>query len=338
MSRPWRAPALFAAVLALGCAPSAEPPIQDDAAVEALLRLHHEQRVAHVLRASDRLFTAARFLEWEDVAPPMVRVADDGSLATVAVEKRVRVLVETEGQPLREDARRFTWVGTWQREAGDWQLVGLASTDRPEDDPDPTLPESHLAAYAILHAARDAVGGQAAVAAIATVSLAAECDGPRGPFTTAVRSARDGRVVFVQRFAEPALPDRARRTIHPGGRRRIRHARRYVGSRRIRRLRSRRHPGWVRRELGQRGLGQSALSEHHHRAWLAGGPARGRAIERMGIGARGSVLLTLEGEKRVDSLIVAWPSGAVDRTGPVPGRSTILTRKGDTPRQSGVAK
>lgn len=44
------------------------------------------------------------------------------------------------------------------------------------------------------------MGGATAVEAIETVEAIAECKGPRGPYRTLVKTARDGRIVFQQDF------------------------------------------------------------------------------------------------------------------------------------------
>ena len=92
------------------------------------------------------------------------------------------------------------------------------------------------------------------------------------------------------------------------------------------------------------------------RSWLTV-RLEGSRSNRMGVGARGTVVLSMDGgarrlhrwmdaatgyagqnepvlhfglgtADRVDSLIIAWPSGTVDRLGPVRARSTVTVREG----------
>jgi hypothetical protein len=197
--------------------------------VEELLRLHHQQRVAHVLgdaalltmphapgftsvnrgtierpsREESRAmfqsyFSAVRFLEWEDVRPPVIRVSPSGDWAETVVSKRVRLIPADTVRAKSQYHTTFGWVARWERVDGRWQLATLASTDSSQGDRG--LLAEQVRAYEILLRAREAVGGAAAVARIATMRFAAQCEGPGGPFQTTVASARDGRVRLEQRF------------------------------------------------------------------------------------------------------------------------------------------
>lgn len=146
--------------LACGCAATAGRP--DDRA--ALLALHEAQRRAHLaedaaglvaLFADDfvelregvlvrptraasearlrRYFEAVEFLAWDDLAPPEIRLSDDGTLATMAVQKLVRLrTVGADGSPSVERTI-FAWLATCVREEGGWRLAGVVSTRRAED-------------------------------------------------------------------------------------------------------------------------------------------------------------------------------------------------------------
>jgi hypothetical protein len=71
------------------------------------------------------------FQEWDDIAPPIVRVAPDGRMAYVVVQKRVRrTEADSAGTP-RADHTVFAWVEIYQKLAGHWTLMLVASTDRP---------------------------------------------------------------------------------------------------------------------------------------------------------------------------------------------------------------
>jgi len=213
---------------------SAARGVQDDP-VEELLRLHHLQRVAHVLgdahalaetsapqyvelnrgrvttRTPEELrerftsyFSAVRFLEWEDVHPPRIRLSPDGEWAEMIVEKRVRTIPADTTLSARQGQAVFAWLERWVRPESVWRLATIASTDRPLAEDSTASLAARVRAYEILRRARAALGGEEAVARIATLRFVAECEGPRGPFRTTVVSARDGRVAFEQRF--PARP------------------------------------------------------------------------------------------------------------------------------------
>jgi hypothetical protein len=54
----------------------------------------------------------------------------------------------------------------------------------------------------VLAAARSRLGGDAAIDSIRTIDALAACRGPRSRYQTRVRSAKDGRVIFEQRFED----------------------------------------------------------------------------------------------------------------------------------------
>lgn len=204
-----------------------------DEAVEELLRLHHEQRVAHVLADAalltspfaadfvemslgrmstptadqararfDSYLNSVHFLEWENTRPPVIRLSPDGKWAEMLVSKRVRALpADPEATP-SEVSMTFAWSERWSRTDDGWKLSTIVSTDRPSAGTSDASPADRLQAHRILTRAREALGGLDAVARVATLSFTSECSGPNGEFRTEVASARDGRAKFVQRFAD----------------------------------------------------------------------------------------------------------------------------------------
>jgi hypothetical protein len=145
-----------AAVLALGCAPTVD--LEGDRA--ELLRLHEEQRVAHLTADADLLISAladdftnisegrierpdrelnrarfqgyldsVEFLEWDDISPPVIRISADGTMAYVMVHKRVRLL--RDGSSDKEEHTVYAWLETYEKRDGVWRLTTVASTDRP---------------------------------------------------------------------------------------------------------------------------------------------------------------------------------------------------------------
>jgi hypothetical protein len=210
---------------------AASPSNGQEPALEALLRLHHAHRSAHVLNDPDglaatfadtlvqvsggavaRLSRAAlresfrgylgsvEFLEWENVAAPEISLTPDGRTADVVVTKRVRLLASSATDGTSEIASRYAWTERWDRTNDGWRLARIVSTDA-EEPADSVPVVARSAALETLQRARVALGGEAAVAGVAMVAFDADCEGPGGPFHTTVRSARDGRVVFRQEYA-----------------------------------------------------------------------------------------------------------------------------------------
>ena len=140
------------------CAP--RPDLGADRA--ALLRLHAVAQTAHLEKRPDLLvasfadsflnisrgavtlrtpaesrarfqayFQRSTFLEWADLAPPLIRMSPDGQMAYVIVQKRVRLTaLDSAGVP-RPEHTLFAWVELYEKQGGRWTLMAVASTDRP---------------------------------------------------------------------------------------------------------------------------------------------------------------------------------------------------------------
>ncbi len=149
------------AALSAACTRPASDPDADRA---ALLRLHDLQREAHISKQAQLLtgtfadtfysiargrvttptraesdarlsayFAQSTFLEWDDIAPPIVSVSPDGQMAYIIVQKRVRLTSpDSTGHP-GEERTDFAWLETWEKRDGQWRLTTVASTDRPGD-------------------------------------------------------------------------------------------------------------------------------------------------------------------------------------------------------------
>jgi hypothetical protein len=146
-----------AALLTAACAPP-QPDLAADRA--ALLRLHEEQRTAHLERKAalltgsfaDTFFSVSRgqvatpsreastqrfqayfdqaaFRAWDDLAPPVIRISPDGRMAYVIVQKRVGLLSTDSTRPPDPDTI-YAWIATYEKFHSQWRLTALASTDR----------------------------------------------------------------------------------------------------------------------------------------------------------------------------------------------------------------
>jgi hypothetical protein len=132
-----------------------------------LLRLHELQRKAHLEKKAELLvstfsdsfvelshgvvsrpgreesrqgmqayFDRSTFQEWADIVPPIIRISPDGRMAYVIVQKSVRLTSpDSLGVP-RADHTVFAWMEVYEKQAGNWMLVGVASTDRPGSSAD----------------------------------------------------------------------------------------------------------------------------------------------------------------------------------------------------------
>lgn len=76
-------------------------------------------------------FDRSTFQEWADLAPPIIRISPYGQMAYVIVQKQVRLsALDSAGVP-RPEHTVFAWVELYEKRAGKWTLMAVASTDRP---------------------------------------------------------------------------------------------------------------------------------------------------------------------------------------------------------------
>ena len=126
-----------------------------------ILRMHEEQKTAHLTydaelmvgdyperpttvqrgnvvkrtRAEDMArfkayFGSFKFLEWEDIAPPVIRISKDGTMASKIVQKRVRgISKDKDGKEITEHVV-YAWLEVLEKIDGKWRLVTIASTEK----------------------------------------------------------------------------------------------------------------------------------------------------------------------------------------------------------------
>ena len=75
-------------------------------------------------------FDSVRFEAWDDLAPPVVTLSDDGTLATMLIQKRVRVLPKS-GPGAAGGETDWAWLETWRKQDGQWRLQTIVSTNQP---------------------------------------------------------------------------------------------------------------------------------------------------------------------------------------------------------------
>jgi hypothetical protein len=77
-----------------------------------------------------RYFDSVAFKMWDDISPPVVTLSDDATLATVLVQKRVRLTPKaTPGGPVTETD--WAWLETWRKQDGAWRMQMIVSTRQP---------------------------------------------------------------------------------------------------------------------------------------------------------------------------------------------------------------
>lgn len=71
-----------------------------------------------------------KFLEWEDIKPPIIKVSKDGSMATVIIQKRVRGTYKDKKGQEQLGHTEFAWLEIWEKVSGKWKLTTIASTEK----------------------------------------------------------------------------------------------------------------------------------------------------------------------------------------------------------------
>ncbi len=75
-------------------------------------------------------FSNFKFSEWEDIAPPVIKISKDGTMAVKTVQKRVRGSNKNEKGEKVSDHTVFAWLEVWEKFDGKWKLITIASTDK----------------------------------------------------------------------------------------------------------------------------------------------------------------------------------------------------------------
>ena len=64
--------------------------------------------------------------------PPRVRISADGQMAYVVVQKRVHLTTRGANGTDEAERTRFAWLSVYEKQAGQWRLSAIASTERPD--------------------------------------------------------------------------------------------------------------------------------------------------------------------------------------------------------------
>lgn len=130
-----------------------------DAEKKAILALHYEQQKAHLeknvalllgdstadyievnrgrvkkpaysenFKRFTAYFESVDFITWEDIAPPVISISDDATMATAVVEKMVVTRARSGDRKL--DTAHYAWLAVFKKRNGKWQLHRMGSTNR----------------------------------------------------------------------------------------------------------------------------------------------------------------------------------------------------------------
>lgn len=77
-----------------------------------------------------RYFDAVQFVKWDDMAPPVIRFSNDGSLAYALVQKEVIVNYPGSSGLLVYDTTHYAWVSVYRKQEGSWKVEANISTNK----------------------------------------------------------------------------------------------------------------------------------------------------------------------------------------------------------------
>lgn len=75
-------------------------------------------------------FSTFKFIEWENLKTPVIKISKDGSMATIIVQKRVRGTYKNAQGADVLDQTDFAWLEVWEKQNGKWKVVTVASTEK----------------------------------------------------------------------------------------------------------------------------------------------------------------------------------------------------------------
>jgi hypothetical protein len=75
-------------------------------------------------------FSSVTFIKWDDVAEPVIKFSDDGSLAYAIVQKEVIVTYpDSAGKPFYDTAH-YAWSSIYRKQKGEWKIECNISTNK----------------------------------------------------------------------------------------------------------------------------------------------------------------------------------------------------------------
>jgi hypothetical protein len=74
------------------------------------------------------VFRGAKYYEWDDVEPPIVRISNDGSMAWMIVRVRVRRSKKDSAGVEREEKFIYAGITTFEKREGRWVGTSNVST------------------------------------------------------------------------------------------------------------------------------------------------------------------------------------------------------------------
>jgi hypothetical protein len=73
-------------------------------------------------------FNSVKFIKWDDVAEPIIRISDDGSMAYAIIQKQVILSQPDSLGKTFIDTTDYAWVSVYRMQKGEWKVECNAST------------------------------------------------------------------------------------------------------------------------------------------------------------------------------------------------------------------
>ncbi|MDJ0645361.1 MAG: nuclear transport factor 2 family protein [Flavobacteriaceae bacterium] len=79
-------------------------------------------------------FSSVDFVKWDDVAEPIVKFSDDGSMAYTIVDKIVEVTFKDENGNEKNSSTHFIWTTIYKKYGDEWLIETVTSTNEPAEE------------------------------------------------------------------------------------------------------------------------------------------------------------------------------------------------------------
>lgn len=140
-------------------------PVDLEAARKEVMELHNKQREYHVeempeefvalmtdefmsvnrgkiskptkeasIKRFQGYFGNVEFEKWDDLAEPVIRFSDDGSMAYSIVNKEVVVRYQNDSNQWMRGKTEFSWLAVYKKTDEGWKVDAVASTNLPDEE------------------------------------------------------------------------------------------------------------------------------------------------------------------------------------------------------------
>ena len=155
-------PILILVIVLNAC--NAPQPVDLEKEKEKILAMHHAQRDYHFNKDSiafanqmsdqfisvnrgiisrpkreetiaryNRYFSSVEFIKWDDLAEPIIKFSDDGTMAYTIVDKIVTLTYQDENDSTVEGSTHFAWTTIYRKYGDEWKTDCVTSTNVPEE-------------------------------------------------------------------------------------------------------------------------------------------------------------------------------------------------------------